>query len=136
MQHYHVAIWIDHAEAKVYGLSWQKAEEWTVRPHDRHVHLHHKAGSIGSGKAGDDKHYFESVTEAVKDAGEILIAGPASAKLELLRYLHKHAPGVEKKVVGIESLDHPTDGELVNYARKFFHAADLKLQHEMPPRGI
>jgi stalled ribosome rescue protein Dom34 len=136
MQHYHVAIWIDHAEAKVYGLSWQKAEEWTVRPHDRHVHLHHKAGSIGSGNATSDKHYLASVTEAVKDAGEILITGPSSAKLELLRYLHEHAPDVEKKVVGIESLDHPTDGELVNFARKFFHAADLKLQREIPPRSI
>ena len=136
MKHYHVAIWIDHAEARVFGLSWDKAEEWTVRPHDRHVHLHHKAGSIRSGKATGDKHYFESVAEAVKDAGEILIAGPSTAKLELLRYLHTHAPEIEKKVVGIESLDHPTDGELINFARKFFHAADLKLGHEIPPPRI
>lgn len=127
MKHYHAAIWIDHAEAQIFSLNWDESEEWTIRPHDRHVHLHHKANSIGAGKAPEDQHYFHSVVEAVKDAGEILVTGPGTAKLELLRHLHKHDPEVEKKVVGVESLDHPTDGQIVKFARQFFKSSDRML---------
>jgi hypothetical protein len=124
MKHYHAAIWIDHEQARVYSLNWAESEEWTIHPHDRHLHLHHKAGKGDAGRTPSDQHYFQSVAEAVRDAGEILITGPGSAKLELLRHLQKHAPDVEKKVVSVETLDHPSDGQLVAFARKFLLAAD------------
>ncbi len=52
------------------------------------------------------------------------MVGPAKAKLELIRYLHKHAHALGTKVVGVETVDHPTDGQLVAYARTYFVAAD------------
>jgi hypothetical protein len=52
----HVAIWIDHKEAKIYALSREAADEWKVRPHDRGIHIHHKAGLGDSGKAPPDQH--------------------------------------------------------------------------------
>ena len=124
MQVTHAAVWIDHEQAKVYALSRESADEWKVRPHDRHVHIHHKAGLGDSGKAAPDQHYFHSVAEAVKDAGEILIVGPGTAKTELMHHLEKHDPQVAKKVVGVTPMDHPTDDELINFARKTFKAAD------------
>ena len=124
MPHYHATVWIDHSQAKVYALSRDAADEWKVRPHDRHVHLHHKAGLGDSGRAPGDEHYFHSVAEAVKGAGEILIVGPGTAKTELLHHLEKHDPQVARKVAGVKPMDHPTDGEIVNFARKFFKAAD------------
>ncbi len=124
MKHYHAAIWIDHAEARLFSLNRSDAEEWAIHPHDRHVHLHHKAGSMGGGKTTGDKHYFESVAAAVKDAGEILIVGPSTAKSELHNYLKEHHKDIAAKVAGVEPLDHPSDGELVNFARKFFRGAD------------
>lgn len=127
MKHFHAAVWIDHSEARVFSFNWEESEEWKIHPHNRHQHVHHKAGSIGSGHSGGDQHYFHSVAEAVKDAGEILICGPGTAKLELMRHLHKHDPQVEKKVVGVETADHPTDGQLLKMAREFFRAADRML---------
>jgi hypothetical protein len=56
-----------------------------------------------------------------------LITGPASAKKELAAYLERDQPGVAAKIVGIEALDHPSDGELLAFARKFF-APDDRLQ--------
>ena len=55
---------------------------------------------------------------------EILVVGPSTAKLGLIRYLHKHAHELEPRVVGVESVDHPTDGQLVAYARKYFRKVD------------
>ena len=124
MTHYHAAVWIDHAEARVFSLTRDAAKEWTIHPHDRHVHLHHKAGKGDSGRAPTDKHYFQGVAEAIRDAAEILIVGPGSARHELATYLREHAPDTAKKIVGVEPLDHPTDGELVKFARKFFKAVD------------
>jgi stalled ribosome rescue protein Dom34 len=124
MTHYHAAIWIDHAQAKVYSLNRDTANEWRLRPHDQHVHLHHKAGLGDSGRAPQDQHYFHHVADAVKDAGEILITGPGTARTELMHHLQKHDPAVAKKVVGVEALDHPSDGQLLAFARKFFKASD------------
>jgi hypothetical protein len=42
----------------------------------------------------------------------------------LLRYLHRHAPDVEAKVVGVETVDHPTDAQVLAYARARFRAVD------------
>jgi hypothetical protein len=47
--------------------------------------------------------------------------GPSSAKPDLIRYVHKHAQALEPKILGVETLDHPTDGQLVAYVRHYFH---------------
>ncbi|MBM3489009.1 MAG: hypothetical protein FJX68_00945 [Alphaproteobacteria bacterium] len=52
------------------------------------------------------------------------MVGPGTAKLALMRHLHGHAPAVERKVVAVETVDHPSDGQVVAYARKYFDAAD------------
>jgi stalled ribosome rescue protein Dom34 len=126
-----IAVWIDHEQAKIYVIARLSATEWKLHPHDRHVHLHTKAGKGDSGRAPEDEHYFHSVAEALKDADEILIAGPGTAKSELMHHLQHHDPLVAKKVVAVEALDHPSDGELLNFARKFFRGAE---RMHAPPR--
>ena len=83
-------------------------------------HLHHKANSIGSGHAGFDKEFFAQVMNAVSDAGEILIIGPAGAKTELAKYLREKHPRIAERIVAVEAADHPTDGEIVAYSKKYF----------------
>jgi hypothetical protein len=53
-----------------------------------------------------------------------LIVGPGSAKLELMKHANKHDHLTAEKVVGIETVDHPTDGQLLAYAKKYFHRVD------------
>ena len=73
---------------------------------------HAKSGVVGSGKAAEGKQYFHAIGEALKGAQEILVVGPAQAKLQLIKPLHSHAPQVDDKVVGVQSIDHPTDAQL------------------------
>lgn len=124
MPHYHAIVWLDHAEARVFAFNADDVETQIVRPHEAKTHIHHKANASGSGKAAEDQDYLHRVAQALSPSGEILIVGPGSTKLELIRHLHRHDPQVEKNVVGVETVDHPTDKQIVAHARKYFRAAD------------
>jgi len=121
---FHVAVWIDHNEAKVYQIEEHSFTEETLRAPKHHVHKHPKGVAWEKSHPTDLVTFFHGVAEALEGAGEILITGPAKAKLELMRHIHSHHPALEKKVVGIETADHPTDGQLVKHARAYFDAAD------------
>jgi hypothetical protein len=124
MSHYHAVVWIDHAEAHVMHISPDDIESSIVRPSKPHLHLHNKRGAVGVGRAPEDQHFYHSVVEALKGAEEILIVGPANAKLNLIKHIHSHDIPVAHKVIGVETVDHPSDAQLVAYARKYFDAAD------------
>ena len=120
----HAVIWIDHKEAHVIHFDTEDSDSEVIRTRSTHPHLHHKSGSAGSGHASADKTYLHAVAEAVSDAKEILVVGPGSAKLELLRHAEKHDQKVATKIVGVETVDHPTDRQLLAYARKYFLRVD------------
>jgi stalled ribosome rescue protein Dom34 len=132
MSHYHAVVWIDHAEAHVMHISPDDVESSIVRPVKGHHKLHHKrgmdkSGSVGSGRTQEDQNFYHEVVEALKGAREILVVGPANAKLNLIKHIHNHDQHMSDKVIGVESIDHPTDPQLVAYARKYFTAADRML---------
>ena len=122
--HYHAAIWIDHREARVFHFNPTDVETLVLRPDDPTRHIHHKANSIGSGHAATSPDYLREVAESIADAGAILITGPANAKTELVEYIHLHDPRLEKAIAGVEAVDHPSDAQLVAYARKYLAATD------------
>jgi stalled ribosome rescue protein Dom34 len=118
--HFHAVVWLDHAQAKIFHVGLTGSDEVTLHPHLPTKHLHHKANSTGSGHAGPDKTFLEQVTSSLNDAGEILIIGPAGAKTELAKFIHAHHPEIGKRIVAVEAADHPTDGQIVAYAKQHF----------------
>ena len=123
----HAVIWIDHQEAHVMFLSESASEAEVIRSKSSHTHLHHKGGEVGSGRLQLDEKYLHSVINAVNETKEILVIGPGSAKLELIKHAHHHDPKIAANIVGVETVDHPTDKEILAYARKFFYKADQML---------
>lgn len=117
-KHSHAVVWIDHHEARILHFNEGDVVCTHVRPHDQHVHLHHKANTVGSGRAPVDRDYYHRVATALGDNCLFLIVGPSTAKTELAASLT--APGVKDRLAGVQPMDHPTDGELVAHARKFF----------------
>ena len=53
-----------------------------------------------------------------------MIVGPGNAKIELVEFIRLHDPKLAKLIAGVETVDHPSDGQLVAYARKYLKAAD------------
>lgn len=129
MAHFHAVVWIDHREARIIGFDREGADEIQVKSHGPH-RIHHKAGTMGSGHEHDRPQFFHDVAAALADAGEILIAGPAQTKRELKAFLDSRAPDIAAKVLGVEPLDHLSDGEILAFARRFFRRID----HMTPQR--
>ena len=127
MSHYHAVVWLDHSEAHVMHISLDDVEKSIVQPAKPHNHLHSKSGTLGSGRQVEDTSYYHAVVEALKGAQEILVVGPAQAKLQLIKHIHAHDPAMVDKIIGVETIDHPSDGQLVAYARKYFIAKDRML---------
>ena len=127
-KHYHAVIWIDHHEARVFHFSPTDVDQLVLHPHDPTRHIHHRANSIGSGHAAEDQAFFQAVAESVADAGAVLITGPANAKTELVKHIHRHDPKLMNAIAAVETVDHPSDAALVAYARKYFKAADRMSQ--------
>jgi stalled ribosome rescue protein Dom34 len=118
------AVWIDHHEARVFHFSPTNIEQLILHSDHPTRHIHHKANSIGSGHASTDHAYLHAVAESIIDAGAVLVAGPANAKTELIKYIHQHDPALMNVIVGVETVDHPSDAQLVAYARKYFKTTD------------
>ncbi len=127
MPHFHAVAWLDHTEAHVMHFAKEEVEKFTAHASDKHPHLHHKRGSIGSGHRGEDSAYYEAVVKLLGGAQEILVVGPGSAKLELVKHVHKHHPALVERVLGVETVDHPTDAQVVAHARSYFAARDQML---------
>lgn len=127
MSHYHAVVWLDHSEAHVMHISLDDVEKSIVHPAKPHNHLHAKSGTVGAGRQAEDKNYYHAIVEALSGAQEILVVGPAQAKLQLIKHIHAHDQAMADKVVGVETIDHPSDAQLVAYARKYFVAKDRML---------
>lgn len=120
-------VWIDHRTAKVFHFNAEHNEEVVIRNSHQHQNLHHKANSGDSGHVSVDKEYLHRVAMELAKAGAVLIVGPGSAKTELRTYLQRFRPDVASRIRAVETLDHPTDGQLLAHGRKFFVADEPAL---------
>jgi len=117
----HVAVWIDHREARIFHIHPDTVDEVTVLAPLNNTHHKHPRGQEGTRQHPNDaKHFFDEVGRDLQGNEEILLLGPGAAKLDFLRYARTHDRAIEPRVVGIETVDHPSDKQLVAYARQYF----------------
>jgi hypothetical protein len=122
--HFHAVIWIDHREARVFHFNPTDVEKLVLHPDHPTKHIHHKANSIGSGHVSADNEFLHAVAASVADAGAVLITGPANTKSQLVKHIDQHDPKLMKLIAGVETVDHPSDAELVAFARHYLKASD------------
>jgi stalled ribosome rescue protein Dom34 len=122
--HFHAVVWIDHREARIFYFNPTDVDRLVLHPDHPTKQVHHKANSIGSGHTAADHEFLQAVAQAIADAGAILITGPANAKTDLVKHIQQHDPAIAKAIVGVETVDHPSDAQLVAHARAFLGAKD------------
>lgn len=116
----HAVVWISHREARVLHVQPDKLDEITVET-PQHLHRRHPKGEAGAKERPDDaRRFFHEISRSLEGIRGVLVVGPSTAKLEFVKYAHAHDPQLEAKIVGVETVDHPTDGQLAAYARTYF----------------
>ncbi len=123
--HLQAAVWIDHQEARIFHVDAESFDESMISAPRRHVHRHPKGPTEEHHHPDDVHRFFHDVADALRDAEQILVVGPSTAKLQFLRHLHEHEPVLERRVVGLETVDHPTDRQLVAYVTRYFNLRDV-----------
>jgi stalled ribosome rescue protein Dom34 len=117
-------VWIDHSQARLIQFDDETSVTHVIHPEGGTPHLHHKANAIDDGHAPENQAYFHAVGKALASLDEVLLTGPANAKTELMKHLHRHDPALQKKVSAIQTVDHPTDGQLLDLGRRYFRLID------------
>ena len=129
MSHYHAIVWIDHREAKVFHFNPTEVDKLVIHPDHPTKNIHHKANTVGSGHASPNHEFLHAVAESIADAGAVLIAGPANTKDQLVAHIEQHDPKLKALIKAVETVDHPSDGQLIAHARKYF-----KIEDRMTPQ--
>lgn len=131
MTHNHAIVWMDSKEARVFRFNAADVEREHFKAHNPFRQVHHKAGVIGAGHMTLDHGFFADIVDALTGTTEWLLVGPSGAKNELVNYVEQHTPGIRRSLVGVHNLDHPSDGELLDHARRAFKAID-RMQPNSP----
>jgi stalled ribosome rescue protein Dom34 len=119
------AVWIDGSQARIFHVRPDAFDESTVESPNLHVHRHPKDQlTRAHGHPDDEHHFFHDVASHLAESERILLLGPSVTKLHFLRYLRSKAPTLEARIVGVETVGHPTDRQIAAHVREYFqHAA-------------
>ena len=124
MKTQHAVVWIDHREAKVFWFDRDHAEGSRIKSQKSFDQAHKHAGTVSGSRTAIDDHFLHDVVEALAESQEWLVIGPGDAKDDFVKHVKSHDHTLAGRIIGVESADHPTDGQIVALARKFFKAAD------------
>jgi stalled ribosome rescue protein Dom34 len=128
----HAVIWIDHKEARVFHVQREtvghvqpeRIDETTILSPQHLIHRHPKGRGEAKDHPDDAKRFFHEVARSLDGTDAVLVVGPSSAKLEFLKYVQEHDKKLQARIVGTETVDHPTDREIVDYAKRYFKGSD------------
>jgi stalled ribosome rescue protein Dom34 len=128
MSKHHAAVWLDHNEARIFHVTARAFDEPVVHAvitsPSAHTQLHRRSGSDDGHRVAENQPYYRAITQALVDADAVLVLGPSTAKHELIRHIHRNDRKLEAKIVGVQTLDHPTDGQIGALVRRYFKEAD------------
>lgn len=115
-------VWLDHTKANVIHFDKDASESESLKTHSTHAHPHQKHGDTHANE-DDNTQFYMDIANALNDSQQILVVGPAEEKTAFVKYLTSKVPDVAAKIKAVETVDHPSDGQLLAYARQHFVSA-------------
>ena len=109
----HAVAWIDHHNAQVLQFTAEEVQDQKIK---EHVHYTRQHGS----NVRSEHDFFSEICDALAGIKSVLVAGSHTAQADFRHYVEKHRPALSPQIVAWETVDHPTEGELVKRARAFF----------------
>ena len=117
------AIMIDSENAKIFEF---KDGEVTHHAYHRHEPEHHNGPS--QDQEHRSEHFFHQVASHLTGATRLLLMGPGLGKDHFKSHLEKHHHhDLATCIVAVDTVDHPTDPQLIAHAREVFAKHNIQL---------
>jgi stalled ribosome rescue protein Dom34 len=113
MPELHAVVWVDHQHAQVLHIDGATVQVRKLKAHSHNTRQH------GS-QVRTEHEFFGEVCDALAGIKEVLVTGAHKAQADFRHYVDKHRAHVAPQIVGWETVDHPSEGQLVALARAFF----------------
>lgn len=110
---FHAVVWLDHHTAQVLQFDAEHVQAQKVKAHAHPTRQH--GSSVRT-----EHEFFGEVCDALAGITEVLVTGPHTALSDFKHYCEKHRPQTARQIVGQETVDKPTEGQLVALARQYF----------------
>jgi stalled ribosome rescue protein Dom34 len=124
----HAVVWIDSNEARIVTVGREATVEVVEHAPNAKRHLRSKFGGDDHRPTADHV-FFQRVANDLATAKTFAIVGPANAKTELVKHIHRFDPHLFARLTAVESSDHITDAQLAALARDYFLRADRIIPH-------
>jgi stalled ribosome rescue protein Dom34 len=109
-------VWLDREEARVFHLSNERMERKVIRAHHQEHHTHR----IDDQLERESMPFYQEVADQLSKSEGVLIVGPGVARKHFVGYVNLRLPKLAERIVGCETMDHPTDPEIAAYAFRYF----------------
>jgi len=113
----HAVVLIDHHHAQVLQFDAEHLQVSKIKAHSHHTRQH------GS-EVRTEHEFFGQVCDALAGINEVLVAGSHLAQTDFRHYLEKHRPQQLKQVVAWNTVDHPSEEQLLALAKEHFIKVD------------
>jgi UDP-N-acetylglucosamine:LPS N-acetylglucosamine transferase len=113
MTTHHAVVFIAHESAQVLQFDAEHVAAQKIKAHSHHTKQH------GSDVRSEHE-FFAHVCDALEGIAEILVVGSSTGLADFQRYVRKHQAALVPQIVDYQTVDHPTEKQLVALARQFF----------------
>ncbi|MEO8387165.1 hypothetical protein [Polaromonas sp.] len=120
MSFFHAVVWLDHHQAQVIRFDAEQAE---ARKLQAHSHATRQHGS----EVRATHEFFGEICDALDGMESVLVTGAHTAQADFRHYVGKHRHALAPRVTGWETVDHPTEAQLLALGRKRHHQAVIGL---------
>lgn len=110
---FHAVVALDHQHAQILQFDAEHVQASRVKASTRHTRTH------GSGVRTEHE-FFGEVCTALDGIAEVLVTGSHTSLADFRHYVEKHRAATGHCIVGWEVTDHPSEGQLVAMARRYF----------------
>ena len=110
---FHAVALVDHQSAQILQFDTEHVQAQKVKSSSHHSRLH---GSV----VRTEHEFFGHVCDAMAGIPEVLVVGSHAAWADFKHYVEKHRPSLVAHIVGYETVDQPSQPQLVAMARKYF----------------
>ncbi|MBU2049270.1 hypothetical protein [Acidovorax soli] len=117
MSIFHAIVWLDHDRAQLLQFDASQAFEKQIKAHL--YFTRHDGNEMRS-----VHEFFGEVCDALAGVEQLLVAGPHAVQEDFRHYVDKLRPEVASQIVEWQTLDHPSPGELIALARRYFATHD------------